>query len=92
MRRGGSLYEGGPKRKGPLRRVVVRISGDYGTNLFGSDTVLLECGHISKSYGGKRAICENCREGKPMDLQNVYGFNVAETIARWKAANKDLMT
>lgn len=88
MRRGGSLYSRGPKRKGPLREVVGVLSGDYATNLFGSNRVLLECGHISDSYGGKRAICEKCREGKPADTENIYGVDVAKTIERWRA-NKD---
>ncbi len=90
MRRGTSLYSGGPKRKGPLKRVVGTLSGDYGTNLFGSDTVLLECGHVSRSYGGQRAICPKCLAGKPMDLENDYGINVPETLARWKASNDKL--
>lgn len=84
MRRGNSLYSGGPKRKGPLKRVVDVLSGDHATNLFGSDRVLLECGHISTSYGGRRAICPKCLRGEPMDLQNDYGIDVLETIARWK--------
>lgn len=87
MRRGSALYSGGPKRKGPLKRVVGVLAGDYATNLFGSDTVLLECGHISRSYGGKRALCPKCREGKPMDLENDFGIDVRKMIAQWKAAN-----
>jgi hypothetical protein len=84
MTRGGSLYSGGPKRKGPLKRVVGVLGGDYATNLFGNNTVLLECGHISHSYGGKRAICPKCKEGSPMDLENDWGVDVLETIKRWK--------
>lgn len=86
MRRGGSLYDGGPKRKGPLKLIVCTLSGDHATNLFGSNRVLLECGHISTSYGGERAICEKCREGKPMDLRNDYDVDVLAIIERWKTS------
>jgi len=84
MRRGTALYSGGPKRKGPLKHVVSVLAGDFSTNIFGSNRVLLECGHISTSYGGKRAVCQKCREGKPMDLQNAYGIDVTKTLAQWK--------
>lgn len=85
MRRGRSLYNGGPKRKGPLKRIVGVIAGDYSTNMFGSDVALLECGHItSRSFGGQRAICTKCREGKPRDTENLWGVDVDATIARWR--------
>lgn len=85
MRTGSALYNGGPKRKGPLRLVVSVLCGDYTLNLFGSDIALLECGHIGTSYGGKRAICQKCRDGKPMDLKNDFGIDVESTIAEWKS-------
>lgn len=87
MQRGGSLYDGGPKRKGPLRLVVGVLSGDYSTNMFGSNTALLECGHFSRSYGGKRAICAKCKEGKAMDDGKDWGIDVTETIEIWKRNN-----
>lgn len=90
MQRGGSLYSGGPKRKGPLRAIVGVLGGDYGTNMFGSDTVLLECGHISRSYGGKRAICQKCKDGSPMDLENHWGVDVLKTIESWKRKEKTI--
>lgn len=58
MKSGGSLYEGGPKKKGPLRRII-RVVVYYG-NLFTPDRVELECGHTTHSWGGVRAICEEC--------------------------------
>lgn len=88
MRRGAALYSGGPKRKGPLKRVVGVLAGDHGTNLFGSDTVLLECGHISQSYGGKRAICTKCKDGKPIDMPNDFGIDVPKTIEHWLSDNR----
>lgn len=87
MRTGNALYTGGVKRKGKLQLVVGVLAGDHGTNLFGSDTVLLVCGHISRSYGGKRAICTKCKDGLPMDLKNTWGVDVLKTIENWKRNN-----
>lgn len=74
FRTGSSLYSGGPKRKGPLKRIKLILHGDLGTNLFGSDEVLLECGHTSTSYGGMRSICRKCKEGKPVDDLTDWGI------------------
>jgi hypothetical protein len=90
MRRGSSLYSGGPKRKGPLKKVVGVLGGDAATNMFGSDTVLLECGHVGRSYGGQRAICPKCKDGKPMDLKNDWGIDVMKTIENWKQKQCDI--
>lgn len=87
MRTGCALYSGGPKRKGPLKRVVGVIAGDYGTNMFGSDTVVLECGHIGRSYGGKRAICAKCKDNLPPEDGKDWGIDIPETIKRWKQNN-----
>lgn len=83
-RTGSSLYNQGPKRKGPLKNVVVVVAGDHSDNLFGSNVALLECGHIGRSFGGKRAICEKCRKKKPMDLKNIWGVDVLGEIERWR--------
>lgn len=63
MERGGSLYHGGPKKKGPLRKVValIRASG----SMFSPDRVSLECGHDGYSWGGVRAICVECGKVRP---------------------------
>lgn len=58
MRQGGSLYSGGPKRKGPLRKIVRHLT--YSGNIFQSERVELECGHQANSWGGTRAICVEC--------------------------------
>ena len=58
MKSGRSLYNGGPKRKGPLRKIVRTIRAS--TGLFDHDFVELECGHEGRSYGGVRAICTKC--------------------------------
>lgn len=58
MRRGGSLYEGGPKRKGPLRKIVQIIRPQ--SSIFDAAHVRLECGHEGKSWGGVRAVCVEC--------------------------------
>lgn len=58
MQRGGSLYEGGPKKKGPLRKVVRVIARS--DSIFSPDFVELECGHEGTSWGGVRAICKKC--------------------------------
>lgn len=63
---GGSLYSGGPKRKGPLRKVLHILHYGMGS-MFGKNFVLLECGHVATSYGGEKAICPKCKAGKPID-------------------------
>lgn len=69
MRTGTSLYNGGPKRKGPLRKIVRFTSCN--TDLFGSDTGWLECGHhISGIHGNVRAICVKCKKGEPKDVED----------------------
>jgi hypothetical protein len=60
MKNGGSLYSGGPKRKGPLRKIVKTLR--VGTTIFESDRVELECGHEGRSWGGEKAICTQCRK------------------------------
>lgn len=73
MQRGVSLYDGGPKRKGPLRKIIKLTSFDNG--MFGVSTGWLECGHWSnRIYGEKRAVCEKCREGKPKDKKGKDGW------------------
>lgn len=54
---------GGPRPrparwKGPLRAIVRRLT--YSTNIFDSERVELECGHITRSWGGMRARCREC--------------------------------
>jgi len=76
MQRGTSLYDGGPKRKGPLRKIVKFQTYD-GTNMFGHHTAWLECGHFShRVFGNDRAICVKCREGKPKDIEGDDGWPV----------------
>ena len=66
MRRGGSLYEGGPKRKGPLRLIIEFTS--HANGLFDHSTGWLECGHFcNRIFGNEKAICQKCRDGKPKD-------------------------
>lgn len=60
---GTSLYSGGPKRKGPLRKIVKTLR--VGTTIFESDRVELECGHEGRSWGGERAICTQCGKDQP---------------------------
>ena len=68
MQRGTSLYDGGPKRKGPLKKIVEFTSFEWG--IFGCSTGWLECGHWSnRIYGEKRAICVKCRNGDPKDVK-----------------------
>lgn len=75
MQRGTSLYDEGPKRKGPLRKIVAFTSYDYG--IFSNSTGWLECGHYSnRIYGQKRAICEKCRQNKPKDKKGRDGWPV----------------
>ena len=69
MKTGCALYTGGPKRKGPLRKIVRFTS--YDLELFGHHTAWLECGHyISPVYGEVRAICHKCKDGKPKDIED----------------------
>lgn len=58
MQQGGSLYEGGPKKKGPLRRIVRTLK--HSESIFEASLVELECGHQTTSWGGVRAICVEC--------------------------------
>lgn len=68
MRSGGSLYEGGPKKRGPLRAIVATLR--HSTSIFCADRVKLECGHEADSWGGVRAICKECgkAEGRPQGI------------------------
>lgn len=88
MRTGSSLYGLGPKRKGPLRKVVSVLLDETSTNMFGRDVVLLECGHIGPSYGGHKAICTKCRDNKPMCLENDWGLDVLATLEEWRRMQK----
>lgn len=73
IRRGTSLYDGGPKRKGPLIKIVKLTSYDHG--IFAHSTGWLECGHWSdRIYGDKRAICVKCAENKPKDKIGKNGW------------------
>lgn len=74
MVRGCALYTQGPKRKGPLRKIV-RITS-WSNNFFGpAGTAWLECGHWSNNiYGEKRAICDKCKDGKPKDRMGKDGW------------------
>ncbi len=66
---GHALYDGGPKRKGPLRKIKRLTS--LSDNIFGCDTGWLECGHWSnRIYGAVRAICTKCATGEPRDIEN----------------------
>jgi hypothetical protein len=74
LQRGVALYNEGPKRKGPLRKIVKITSWE--NNFFGAPgTGWLECGHwINRIYGEKRAICEKCGKGKPKDKMGKDGW------------------
>jgi hypothetical protein len=64
MRRGGSIGPGGlsARKKGaPLRRIVRVVQP--GT-LFVPASVEMECGHEGPSWGGVRARCVVCKEGR----------------------------
>ena len=75
MKRGGSLYNEGPKRKGPLRKIVQFTSTQ--NDFFGSDSGWLECGHwLGTIFGQQRAICEKCRLGKPKDKKGKDGWPI----------------
>ncbi|KKL79836.1 hypothetical protein LCGC14_2010800 [marine sediment metagenome] len=49
----------GPQRKGPLRRVVKTLKESEG--IFDRPVVLLECDHVTTSWGVK-ARCSECRK------------------------------
>lgn len=49
------------KRKAPLRRIEYVIHPQ--TGLFGTATVMLECGHTAHSNGQFRARCVDCLKG-----------------------------
>lgn len=73
MRRGTSLYDRGPQRRGPLRKIVQFITVDR--DFFGHHTGWLECGHFSdRIYGETKAICVKCKEGKPKDIEGEDGW------------------
>ncbi len=74
MRTGCALYTEGPKRKGPLRKIVGLVTWD--NSFFGPRACgWLECGHFSnKIYGEKRAICEKCRLNIPKDKKGKDGW------------------
>ncbi len=73
MQRGVSLYDLGPQRKWPLRKIVEFTTFDR--DFFGSSTGWLECGHFcNRIYGEKRAICAKCKEGRPKDVKGPRGF------------------
>jgi len=75
MQRGTSLYDGGPKRKGPLRKIVSTTSTDR--DFFGHDTGWLECGHHSdRIFGREKAVCEKCRLGLPKDKPGDDGWPI----------------
>lgn len=70
---GGSLYDGGPKRKGPLRKIV--SLSHIADSLFDSHAGWLECGHFCNSiFGNVRAVCDKCRQGLPKDVKDEYGY------------------
>jgi len=74
MERGHALYDEGPKRKGPLKKIISFTSTDR-LNMFGCDTGWLECGHwCNRIYGRVRAICEKCRLGKTKDKKRKDGW------------------
>lgn len=75
MQRGTSLYDQGPQRKGPLRKIVKFITFD--NSMFGHATAWLECGHFSnRVFGQERAVCVKCKEGKPKDVEGPDGWPV----------------
>jgi len=62
MKRGGSIGPGGlsaAKRGAPLQRIVSVVRSSE--SVFSPDTVLLECGHEARSWGGIRARCTQCK-------------------------------
>jgi hypothetical protein len=72
--RGTSLYDEGPKRKGPLRKIVERVFVGT-TDFFGNDVGWLECGHFcERMYGNQRAICTKCKLGAPKDARGKDGW------------------
>lgn len=76
MRRGTSLYDGGPKRKGPLRKIVGLTTVGY-ADFFGSSSGWLECGHFSERiFGREKAICTKCRVGLPKDVCGDDGWPI----------------
>ena len=89
---GSSLYDEGPKRKGPLRRIVERVYVGTVGDMFGHDAGWLECGHFdNRMFGDKKAICEKCRLGKIKDIRGEDGWpklNGAD-VAGVKGANDE---
>lgn len=73
MQRGCSLYDQGPKRKGPLRKIVSFTS--LSNDMFDCSSGWLECGHwIDRIYGQEKAICHKCKEGLPKDKKGKNGW------------------
>lgn len=82
MQRGSPLYNEGPKRKGPLRKIVKLTS--WSNDFFGAPgTGWLECGHwLNHIYGNKRAICEKCSAGKPKDKMGKDGWPIVRKVSK----------
>ena len=72
--RGCALYTEGPKKKGPLRKVISTTS--WSNPFFGpAGSGWLECGHwLNTLYSRNRAICNKCFEGKPKDKMGKDGW------------------
>jgi hypothetical protein len=68
MRQGGSIGRGGlkPCKKGaPLRKIVATVVP--AASMFSPARVSLECGHEAESWGGVRARCVACKDGRRME-------------------------
>lgn len=63
MKQGGSIGGRSGKHKGPLRKII--SVERHAASLFDFDTVVFECGHRGRSYGGIRGRCAECGEGDP---------------------------
>jgi hypothetical protein len=75
MQTGSSLYNEGPKRKGPKRKIAKFRT--YARGVFEHSTGWLECGHFSsRIYGQTHAICTKCKAGKPKDVEGDDGWPV----------------
>ena len=73
MQRGHALYDGGPKRKGPLRKITGLVVSQ--NDFFGHDCGWLDCGHFSdRIYGREKAICVKCGLGLPKDRRGKDGW------------------
>jgi hypothetical protein len=73
MRSGGTI--GGTKgmvfKDKPLRNILYIIK--VAESMFDRDLVMLECGHQVLASGMKRAHCWKCRDGKPVDKDELVG-------------------